>query len=414
MSDPRVRVLFVNDTARNGGPGRTLYTTLKYLDPERIHRTVLVPRRGAVSELLEKGAVCEKLDTEPLIVENPFAPWTREMVRTDFDARGAVKALRAAGNVGLGTAGVLRLAARARHYDVVFCNGTTANFFGGLLARVFRQRAIWHVFYTEVAAPLAGLHRLLASSERVGAILCVSRPTTVQFEGLGRKVVHLHDAIDTDEYGPGEKGVLREELGLGAGVIVFGSQGRILRRKGFVELVRVARLVIDRLEPAERAGCRFVVLGDTPEDMVVDHLAECRALVEELGLRGHVHFLGHRADVRPYVADFDVAIVPSVYPDALPRSALEAMAMQKPVIAFDVGGLGEMVETGVSGKLVKSEPLSLDDMATACIAYVRDTKLRRRHGRAARARIVRDYGAKAHSKAIEEILVRVARGEPPR
>lgn len=414
MSDRRVRVLFVNDTARNGGPGRTLYTTLKYLDPERIHRTVLVPRRGAVSALFEDGGVCEQLETEPLIVENPFAPWTREMVRTDFDARGGVKAMRAVGNVGLGTAGVLRLAARARGYDVVFCNGTTANFFGGILARVFRARAIWHVFYTEVAAPLAALHRFLASSRRVGAILCVSRPTTLQFRGLGSKVIHLHDAIDTDDYAPGTKGILREELGLGPGAVVFGSQGRILRRKGFVELVRVARRVVDRLEPAERAGCQFAILGDTPEDMLVDHLAECRALVEELGLRDHVHFLGHRPDVRPYVADFDAAIVPSVYPDALPRSVLEAMAMQKPVLAFDVGGLGEMVETDVSGALVSGDPPSLDGMASRCIAYVRDADMRRRHGRAARARVVRDYGAKAHSKAIEEIIVRVAHGEPPR
>ena len=49
------RVLFVNDTARNGGPGRSLHTILTFLDPRVIHRTVVLPRPGAVSELL-RGA----------------------------------------------------------------------------------------------------------------------------------------------------------------------------------------------------------------------------------------------------------------------------------------------------------------------------------------------------------------------
>jgi glycosyltransferase involved in cell wall biosynthesis len=407
----RVRVLFLNDTARNGGPGRTLYTTLKYLDPSRIHRAVVVPRPGPVSELIAQGHVCEEFDLEPLVVENPIAPWTREMVRADFDAAAWLKATRAVGNVGLGAAGILRLAARARRYDVVFCNGTTANFIGGALARLFRMRVVWHVFYTDVAPALVPLHRFLASSAGVGAILCVSKPTTAQFAGLGSKVACLHDAIDTEEYAPGTPGVLRAELGLGPDVTIFGSQGRILRRKGYVELVEAARIVFDRLDTAERERCRFVVLGDTPEDMPVDHLAECRALVAARGLEGRVHFLGYRPDVRPYVADFDVAMVPSVYPDPLPRSVMESMAMEKPVVAFDVGGIGEMVTDGETGTLCAGSPPDVEGLAKACLAYVRDPAMRARHGRAARARIERDYGAKAHSREIEEVLVRVARGD---
>ncbi|MDH8190382.1 glycosyltransferase, partial [Klebsiella pneumoniae] len=74
--------------------------------------------------------------------------------------------------------------------------------------------------------------------------------------------------------------------------------------------------------------------GDTPEDMRPDHLEECRALVGELGLTEWVIFAGFRPDVRAYIADFDVAVVPSVYEDPLPRAVMEAMAMSKPVIAF--------------------------------------------------------------------------------
>ena len=52
----KLRVLFLNDTSRNGGPGRSLFYILKFLDPARIHRSVLLPRRGVLSELYERVA----------------------------------------------------------------------------------------------------------------------------------------------------------------------------------------------------------------------------------------------------------------------------------------------------------------------------------------------------------------------
>lgn len=387
------RVLFVNDTARNGGPGRTLETLLKRLDPTVIHRAVVLPRPGVIAELI--APVCEELLYEPRIVENPFAPWDREMERDDFDADARTKAIRAVGNVALGASGIVRLAKLARSYDVVFCNGTTANFFGGAIARLTGVPVVWHVFYTEVAKPLVALHRFLA--RRTKAILCVSKPTMQQFDFCTDKVVHMHDAIDADDWTPGP-GIARSKLGLSRDDVIFGAQGRILRRKGFVELIRAAKALSD-------PRAHFVVLGDTPEDMPIDHLAECRALVRELGLEKTVHFIGYTPDVRAWANDFDVSIVPSVYADPLPRSVMECMSLAKPIVAFDVGGIGEMVTDGVTGALVPSP--DVDAMAKACAAYVGDPELRKKHGAAGRERILRDYDAKAHAKEIQELLVRL-------
>jgi glycosyltransferase involved in cell wall biosynthesis len=411
-----VRALFVNDTSRNGGPGRTLHGILRYLDPAAVFRSVVVPRPGVVSELLLGGNVADELRFEPLLVENPVAPFGRAMVRGDYDAPLALRALRAVGNVGRGAACVLRLAERVRRerFDVVFCNGTTANFFGGLVGALTSVPVVWHVFYTEVPPAVRPIHERLAASDAVRAIVCVSRPTTAQFAqvaGAAGKVRLLHDAIDAGEFTAAAIApVLRRELGLGPEAIVFGSQGRILRRKGYVEMVRAAAALRELLTPEEHARCRFVVLGDTPEDMREDHLEECRALVRELGLSPTFHFLGYRPDVRPYAADFDVAVVPSVYPDPLPRSVMESMALGKPVLAFDVGGIGEMVEHGVSGKLVPGAPPDVAGMARACAAYLRDPELRARQGGAARARIERDYDARGHARAIQAEIIRAARG----
>src|SRR6185369_6073534 len=88
-----VRVLFLNDTARNGGPGRSLYTLLSHLDPAEIYRAVVLPRPGEVSDLLE--GVCETIAYAPDFVENPIEPLTRPMRRDDLDASAPVRSIRA-------------------------------------------------------------------------------------------------------------------------------------------------------------------------------------------------------------------------------------------------------------------------------------------------------------------------------
>ncbi len=410
----RLRVLFINDTSRNGGPGKTLLDIVKFLDPARVHRAVLVPRAGIVSERLLENRAADELLFEPGLIEHIFAPLSRPVERGDLAAPWPLKILRACGNVFLAAAAIIRLSRRVRRerYDAIFCNGTMANIAGGILAVLTGTPTLWHVLYTSVGGAARGLHANLAAGKNVKAIICVSRPTARQFGRCPEKIRLIHDAIDIDEFDAGRtQAALRRELGLDASAVIFGSHGRILPRKGYVEMIRAARLLRDRLEPGDWARCHFAVIGDTPQDMKTDHLEECRALVRQLGLAGEVHFIGCRAAVIAYVADFDVAVVPSIYQDPLPLAVLEAMAMAKPVVAFDVGGMGEMIEDGVSGRLAPGSPPDIAALAEACRNYFFDAGLRRRDGAAGRARIERDFNARTHARIIEDELFRAA-GRP--
>src|SRR5262249_36835506 len=141
----RARVLFINDTARNGGPGRSLFYILKFLDPSLIHRTVVLPREGVISTLLRQGRVYDDLLFEPNLVENPIEPWKRPMARSDFDAPLSLRAVRLLGNIARGTAATARMTALIRKgaYDLIYCNGTNADFLGGALAQTTRVPALW-------------------------------------------------------------------------------------------------------------------------------------------------------------------------------------------------------------------------------------------------------------------------------
>jgi glycosyltransferase involved in cell wall biosynthesis len=408
-SKRRVRVLFINDTSRNGGPGRSLFSILKFLDPERIHRAVLLPRPGIVSELLEP--VADEMFFLPTLVENPIEPVTRAMERADFDAPAPLKALRAVASVGKGAIAIAQLTeiARRGRFDLLYCNGTNADFAGGAVAWASGVPALWHVRYTSLPPAVMGVHDRLAASAGVARIVCVSHAAAALFGHCPNKVRVINNALDTREFARGVVApLLRTELGLGADVVIFGSQGRILPRKGYAEMVRAAKLALDAMSEGEKQKVHFAVLGDTPEDIAPDHLAECRELANSLGIANRFTFLGFRADVRPYVADFDVAVVPSVYADPLPRAVIETMAFGMPVLAFDVGGVAEMLADGETGALVSASPPDVQGLATQMLRYLRDPELRARQGLAARARIEARFDARAHASAIQEEIVRTA------
>jgi glycosyltransferase involved in cell wall biosynthesis len=409
-------VLFLNDTARNGGPGRSLHSILKFLDPSLVERTVVLPRPGAIADLLARDGVADDLRFEPDLVENPIEPWGRPMERGDFRAPRALKAARAAGNVVKAARGLIRLGSFVRRggFHLVYCNGTNADFAGAALSHLTGVPALWHVRYTSLPPAVVGVHRRLSASRGVRRIVCVSHAAAALFDHCAPKVRVVNNALDVDHFDPDKvQASLRSELGLPTDAIVVGSHGRVLRRKGYLELVRAAEIVLSSLSQAERARLVFVVVGDTPEDFRVDHVAECRALAVALGIADNVVFLGFRDDVRPLVADFDVAVVPSVYADPLPRSVLESMALAKPVVAFDVGGVAEMID-GATGELVPlggagdgrgANEAAVTRLAGALLRYVRDPALRATQGVAARGRVVREFDARSHARRIErEIL----------
>jgi glycosyltransferase involved in cell wall biosynthesis len=413
-----VRVLFINDTARNGGPGRSLHSILKFVDPRAIHRAVVLPRDGAIAELLRRDRVVDELSFEPNLVENPIEPWSRGMERRDFDAPLSLKAARLVGNVAKATYAVARLASLVRRgrFDLIYCNGTNADFAGAALAAITGVPALWHVRYTSVPRVVSPLHSTLSASRGVRRILCVSEAAAQLFAHCPGKVKVIHNALDVVAFDPERvRRTLRAEIGLPADAVVFGSHGRVLRRKGYLEMVSAARLALDRMDARDRERVAFVVVGDTPGDFRPDHVEECRALVAKLGLAGRFRMLGFRSDVRPLVADFDVAVVPSVYADPLPRSVIESMALGKPVIAFDVGGVAEMVEHGCTGELVRFEPAgegregagerAVDRLADAFVRYAHDAGLRERQGRAARDRVLYHFDARAHASQIEREIV---------
>jgi len=125
--------------------------------------------------------------------------------------------------------------------------------------------------------------------------------------------------------------------------VCFIFVGRLLREKGVYDYIEAARIV-----KAHHPEVRFLLLGgiDLNPGSVTD--AEIRSWVAE----GLIEYPGQAPDVRIWIAQASIFVLPSYYREGLPRSTQEAMAMGRPVITTDWVGCRETVEEGVNGFMV--------------------------------------------------------------
>lgn len=148
-----------------------------------------------------------------------------------------------------------------------------------------------------------------------------------------------------------------------AGKRVLLLPGRITRLKGHEEFFG--------LLAALKAGglpVHGLVAGDThPKKRA--YLAGLRELAGRLGIAAEVTFLGHRTDLRELMVVSDVVCALSRQPESFGRTVLEALALGRPVVGYDCGGVGELLETLYpAGRVTPGDPAALLEKARAALA----------------------------------------------
>lgn len=126
---------------------------------------------------------------------------------------------------------------------------------------------------------------------------------------------------------------------------VFLLIARMLWDKGIREFIGAAKILREKYEDVE-----FWLLGNIDND---DHSNNVKSgEIEQWEKEGAIRYFGATDDVRPYICKSDCVVLPS-YREGTPRSLLEAMAMEKPVITTDAAGCIDTVNDGINGFLCK-------------------------------------------------------------
>jgi glycosyltransferase involved in cell wall biosynthesis/ribosomal protein S18 acetylase RimI-like enzyme len=213
------------------------------------------------------------------------------------------------------------------------------------------------------------------------------------------KLRHLGNGVDLAHFDPSlftksDRAAVRAELGVADGQILVGSVGRLVVEKGYPEL----------FEAVAGLGDRYVLVCIGPDDPdKADALSrDAIGTATTLGVR----FLGMRTDVDRLYSAMDVFVLAS-HREGFPRAAMEACAMGVPVVATDIRGCREVVESEVNGLLVPVwDP---DALRRAIVRLGEDPDLRERLGRQGRARAEERFDERSVVEIVMDTYRQVAR-----
>ena len=165
----------------------------------------------------------------------------------------------------------------------------------------------------------------------------------------------------------------------------FVSVARLAESKGHRFALAALRVLLER-----GLDARYTLAGDGPDR------AKIEAEVVRLELSRHVHLAGSlgEAAVLDLLRSADALMLPSVgLGEAAPVAVMEAMAVGLPVVCSVIGGVPELVDSGVEGYLVPQGDANA--IADALDRLARDPTARARMGAAARERAIAEFGARA-------------------
>ena len=193
-----------------------------------------------------------------------------------------------------------------------------------------------------------------------------------------------------------ERGVYREQWGLGQDAALIGLVGRFDPIKGIETFLGACAFLGAHFEDVH-----FVLAGE--------EAGYTRAEIEETGRRHglgeRLHVLGVLDDVRPLIADLDIGVIASEGSETVCRIALEYMAFGVPVVATVVNAIPEAVLHDRTGIIVN--PGETDELAMAIGALLARPDRARALGEAGRLRVETELSAQLCAEATEAVYERV-------
>jgi glycosyltransferase involved in cell wall biosynthesis len=232
-------------------------------------------------------------------------------------------------------------------------------FFYALAARLlcrrpsvlFTEHGRWHPDYRRRKRILAN-RLLLERRDRVVGVGQAVRRALVHNEGIpARRVQVIYNGVDLSAFARegADRASLRREMEIGAEDLLILQVARLDHLKDHATAVRTLERVV-----RHRPDARLVLIGEGPELGVIQEEVRRRKL------EPYIRLLGLRTDVPRLLPAADLFLLTSIS-EGIPLTVIEAMIAGVPVVATQVGGVGEIVEDGRTGLLAPAR----DDGALA-------------------------------------------------
>ncbi len=153
------------------------------------------------------------------------------------------------------------------------------------------------------------------------------------------------------------------------GDLVIGTVSCLKPQKNVIDLLQAFKLVLDKISPASFQRLFLHIIGD---GILRDDL---ELFVHKNNLTNHVVFLGWQSDVSKWMKEWDIFAMSSLW-EGLPCAAVEARLCRLPVVAYDVGGISDIILNGKNGCLIK--PGDWQSLAEQLVLLIKNKALRTR------------------------------------
>lgn len=325
-----------------------------------------------------------------------FLPWKDQMVESIRLNGGVVVCVSARNNVEL-------MFSYPRVLDYVITNKIDLIHahlpWAGILSRMLKFRVSVPVIYTEHnrleryhwftrrvnVLTMRLLDRVIVVSQEVG--VSVTKANSKMATKL-RKVLNGVNVAEFDRR-LFRASLFRTQFSVPADAVVVGTVAVFRVQKRLDRWLEVASQIHKK-----RRDVYFVLVGDGPERPLVEQK------VMELGLQSRVVLTGLQVEVRPFLAAFDIYLMTSEF-EGLPVALLEAMSMECPVVATAVGGVAEVIETGVNGVTVPFDDLT--QLVEHVDRLILEPEIRESIGARARQRVSDSFGIQRTVAELEGI-----------
>ena len=378
-------ILYLDSGSGIGGGQRSLLLLLNLLDKDRF-----TPFVGCLGDS-PFAAEAEKTEARVVPLSLPAAHNKTDKVRR-FTLGDLLEDLRQ-----LKVILPLHRMVKRNAIDLIHANSLSVALLGGIVARINRIPILMHKRY---ATSYGVLDRIC--ERLLHRVILVSEATRWNFAPIAKQTL-IYNGVDLDAFqaSPEEVQDLRTELLPDASdaSIVAGVVTRITPEKGIHFLVR-AIAELKGLSLMTGTDIKLLIVGGPYFQKDIDYMNELKQEIADLGVEDSIIFTGFLPDTRVVTSLLDIVLVPSIIPEACPRTIIEAMAVGKPVIATPLGGSKELV-TPDTGVLVPPEDASA--IADAIAILTTDRERLRALGEASRNRAEQLFSSEKNTALTEAV-----------
>ena len=298
---------------------------------------------------------------------------------------------------------------REEHVELIHVN-EIIDFQGLIAGKLARIPTVCHVRVI-VEQPIAKRIFVWILEHFANRVICVSQAVKKRmFEGekiSQEKIRVVYDGgPDSTIFEPNKYNgnIIREEFGIGNEVFLIGFVSKIVEINGQIYLVEAA----NKLYRKGFHDIYYMFVGGKVDGHEA-YFQEIRSLIESYGLENQFIWAGFREDVPQIMESCDILLNLPICEHSFPGVVLEAMAMEKPVIAFQSGGIPEQFVGGRSGYLVPKGDIDL--LVGRILNLYNNPDKRYEIGKNAREHLLKNFSLNRHFRGIEEIYNRLLKGK---